>query len=752
MEILKNIKDHSLLIANNHDKLQILNYLSQNSLFLNLDFFDSLKLFSRLSKGYPFFLKEKFDKEPYLSDRFKKYFDYISLKKVYDNSKIDELKHIKTELINNGILQTRPFMYQEILSVNDQYVPRYFGDNIKNIYTNTVSEKEVLIYKTKDQVEQVMCAYETVVKLLEKGISINKINVLNSTVEDDILLTKLFKDANIPYNLYKRQSLAEYPVMIRLITILNEEGISSAKTYLSNLEVSELTKKIVKIFNDYDSNLIENNLSVFIHELKKLSNVEIGYQNAITITSFNDMVYHGDEYYLLMNYYEDNFPVKYLDNDYLSDAEAKLINYPTSLELNQNSRKAITSRLNQIDNLILIYPAKVIEDTMPSRFKLDRKMIELDYEYIVKDKSYLSDLLLLDFAKKKYDFDNYSLFSKDLTVLNNLYGDSYFEYIPQFRGIKEDTLNHLLKNNNTLSAYKLETYNLCPFRYYLSYLLKLDSFQGNIFTFIGQVIHKVIETKAKEGSFDIDSILSKFDFPEDEMYKYPIFKELIVENISLIDQIVSEFEEVSLFKKIKSEEVIKQGFNEKFTLSGVIDKVMIDEEYKYFLIIDYKYGDENYNQSDMEKDYDLQLPFYLYAFQREHTDLRPAGILYQQTSLKKEFKGKQTNYKMKGLVIDLVAVLNRIDPTLSKIQGVSINKDGSLPKSSKSFISSNGFTELIERTEKVVKGVAKRISEGDFEIKPILIDIDQRTKDSVSCKYCKYFGICYSKNKHLGGE
>ncbi len=179
---------------------------------------------------------------------------------------------------------------------------------------------------------------------------------------------------------------------------------------------------------------------------------------------------------------------------------------------------------------------------------------------------------------------------------------------------------------------------------------------------------------------------------------------------------------------------------------------MIDEEYRYFLIIDYKYGDENYNQGDLEKDYDLQLPFYLYAFQRQNPDLKPAGILYQQTSLKKDQRGKEANYKMKGLVIDLVSVLKRIDPTLSKIQGVRVNKDGSLPQNSRSFISRDGFDELIKNTEKVVSGVSQRIAAGDFVIKPILIDIDQRTKDSISCKYCKFFGICYSKNKLLGGE
>jgi ATP-dependent helicase/DNAse subunit B len=107
---------------------------------------------------------------------------------------------------------------------------------------------------------------------------------------------------------------------------------------------------------------------------------------------------------------------------------------------------------------------------------------------------------------------------------------------------------------------------------------------------------------------------------------------------------------------------------------------------------------------------------------------------------------------MKGIVIDLLSVIERIDPTMEKIVGVKLNKDGSIPKNSRSFVSLEKMNDILLETENRMKTVAKRVGSGDFAIKPILYDIDQQTKESVSCKYCKYFSICYSKNKLLGGE
>ncbi|MDT8337318.1 MAG: PD-(D/E)XK nuclease family protein [Candidatus Izemoplasmatales bacterium] len=207
-----------------------------------------------------------------------------------------------------------------------------------------------------------------------------------------------------------------------------------------------------------------------------------------------------------------------------------------------------------------------------------------------------------------------------------------------------------------------------------------------------------------------------------------------------------------MFKTVLAEEKINKGFNKYFKLTGVIDKVLIDEEYKYFLIINYKYSDKDFKREDLTKKYRLQLPFYLYSFKKAHPNLKPAGMLYQKTSLAKEDRLTNNSYKMRGMVLDEEAVIGRIDPDFSRIQGVKTKVGGGLIASPNNLISSEDLERVLLRTEEFISDTSKRIVKGDFAIKPILLDINARSKNSISCEYCNYSSICYSKNKMLGGD
>jgi ATP-dependent helicase/DNAse subunit B len=752
MDFIRKIDSDSLLLASNNDKLEMLDFLSKEALFLKLNFFNSEQSFNKFDKTYAFFLKSHFKIEPNLSDRFKKYFDYIDIDKVYGNQKIEYLKTIKKALLDNDLLSDNNQKYSIIYQVNDAYAPSFIKGKIEKVYLDQTTLEPCHLTICKDQKSQVFYVFEKVVELLEMGVSINSINILNSSDEDDMQLTKLFKDAKIPYNLMKRNGLYDYANVIEFERILLSQGFDQAKDYLDNLPDDEIKRNLIRIFNAFSSGLIKENPDVFIHEIKKIRTSNQRIKEALMISSFDDFIYREHEHYLLMNYYEDSFPKVHLDNDYLSDSEVSLIDYPTSTMYNHMLRNKITCKLNQIVNLYISYPKVIIEDTLPSRISLKRPVIKNEYDYVIKDKTYLKDLAFLDYAKKRHDYLNFNLQSQDLNVLHNSFYQDYQLYIPYFSGIDKTDLERLITENNTLSAYKMETYNLCPFRYYLSYLLKFDSFKGNVFTYIGNVIHKMIEEKTRFGNYDLDKIMTEFIFPPEEIYKFPIFKEILTENIRIIEGVITDFENSTAFKKALVEEKINLPIDDNFKLTGRIDKILIDEVYNYFLVIDYKYGDENYNPSDSEKDYDLQLPLYLMAFNKQNPKLKPAGMLYQKTSLAKETRGTEASYKMKGIVIDLLSVIERIDPTMEKIVGIKLNKDGSLPKNSRSFVSVQKLNDILQETENRIKTVARRVGSGDFTIKPILYDIDQQTKESVSCKYCKYFSICYSKNKLLGGE
>lgn len=54
---------------------------------------------------------------------------------------------------------------------------------------------------------------------------------------------------------------------------------------------------------------------------------------------------------------------------------------------------------------------------------------------------------------------------------------------------------HINHQHNPLSASKLEVYNQCPYKYYLQYILKVDSINNSLIQSneIGTLVHYVLE-------------------------------------------------------------------------------------------------------------------------------------------------------------------------------------------------------------------------------------------------------------------
>jgi hypothetical protein len=748
---IKDIVDGSLLIANKHDKTNILKIMNQESIFVDVKILPPFSSLEIIEPDYVFFLKRQFHVEPFLSERLKKYFPYIDVNITYENAKINNLKRYKNNLIINDLCLPGK-KYKNVYSVNNAFVAGNISNDFKRININKTSDSPIAIYVTKDKYEQLEFAYKWVIKLIESGVDPSSINIINTMAEDDLQLKKMFLDAGIPFTLFKRVNLNSFPLVIEALKLLRNESLEACQSFIESQPATIEIKKLTNIFNKYDNNTIMDNLDCFIYEINNTKIFPFSEALGIRISDFNDLHYQEKSYYLLMNYYEEVFPQKFLDNDYLSDEEAVILGYPTSIMLNNLKRQEISSCLNQIDNLTISYPEKVIENVLPCEFDLSREVKKDKYEATVQNYTYLDDLALLKYSKLLYQYRTYGDLDPEFDSYFFSFHELAHEYMPVYSGIEKETLKTLIEKNNTLSAYKLESYNLCPFQYLLSYLLKLDDFKSNIFTYVGNIIHKALEMNVKDGKYDLDAIFAMYKLNDDESYKLGLFKELIIENVAMITEIVKNFEASTEFKKILPEARIKEKLNEDFLLTGIIDKVMIDEKYNYYLVIDYKYGDKNFSLDEIDKDYKLQLPFYLYAMKKMHPELKPAGMLYQQTALLKESKDSANEYKMKGMVIDQVSVLERIDPSLSRIQGVRVKRDGTLYEYKNTIVSEETLNSVIDKTEKTVRAVATRISDGDFSIQPILTDFDQMKKDSVSCRYCKYGSICYSKNKRIGGD
>ncbi|MFO7968603.1 MAG: PD-(D/E)XK nuclease family protein, partial [Candidatus Izemoplasmatales bacterium] len=596
---LAELDNNTLIFSEKQAKVNLLLGLKAKKQIKKLYFSNGLNLFKEVKYNYPFFMYNKFNIKVDLAKRILKFLPYINIKKNYQDKKLTELKDIKNELIKASIYYDFDYnKFTKVVCLDESIMPKFIKHYQKYNYFEKQA-KSIKLIRSENQLEQVYAIYEKVVELLEESVAIDKIKIVNTLPEDNYQLQKIFTDANIPIYINKAISITKYPFYKSFKKLFKTETLAQVKTYLlkNQTKQKELTTKIINCFNRYSDKQIENNKDIFLYELEKETIKEEKYLNTVEIIDINDINVYSDNYYLFINYIDEIFPRKIIDNDYLTDKQKQLINFFTSEEINKYNLKYYSHLFNAIKNLVLFMPETVIDQTRKSRLNLDRGIVEKKYTYKLNTKSYLHGLNYLRYGKLRYNYLNYNLESSDYYLLKNTYKENFKTFNPQFKGIKTETLTKLLDNYSITGA-KLEALNLCPFQYFLTYLLKLGLDIDNHYLYFGNVIHKALENLVINPDYDYKSLVKNSDnFPKDIIYKNEIYQEILIDIIEYIYSEVNKLHQVSDYKKILTEQKFnfKLDKNDRFSIKGIIDKVMLDTKEKYFAIIDYKFSDKSFS-------------------------------------------------------------------------------------------------------------------------------------------------------------
>lgn len=757
-----------IIFLNNQNKLELLRSLNNDSVFHHLSFFSCLRILSEFKDNYFIYLKNNYNIKIDLAIKIKKFFDYIELEKSYNSEKLNQLRNIKESLIKNNIMI--PFDYEkyhnsEIKTYYNMPIPRLFKPKkIKVYFPVSTTNTDIILYKTSNIKMSCLAVYQEIIKLLEKGIDINKINILNTTDEDDYHLNKLLKDANIPLNINKKILINQYPVVIDLIEVIKNDGYLASKEYLKVLTKNyydhDLLNILQNIYNKFLDKDLENYPELLINQINSSSVKQKNYTNSININEFTDYIYKPDNYYLVMNYNDTSFPKKISFTGYLDIDELNEIGYISENKYNDYLKKYYTSNLKEIKNLVLFFSEKTIKDNRLADLNLERKMIEINYQYKINDFTYLDSLNQLEFAKTKYDYINYYLKDYNYNQLFNTYDKSIKAYTHDFTGIYNQDKELLLKKNNSLTGAKVEAYNKCKFQFLLKYLLKLEAFEPNMNLYLGNLTHKVLEEYVLNNNLDVNHFIDQYpDFPIEEIYKEKVFKKAMKKEILTLLKVIKEFHDMTLFKDIKPELKFEfpLKYDQNFVIRGTIDKVMSytnDKGMNYVALIDYKLGGSNdFDREKFNKKLQFQLPVYLYAYKKIGKSLAtPIGFYYQKTSLGRYTKGNNAvikNYQLKGLSLEDKTLLENLNPGLELLRGVSVKNDGEFSKTSSNRIASKKeFKAILDQVEKGFIDMIDSLKTGDFSIDPL--NAYGLKQDSVSCEFCKFNNICYNKNKNLG--
>ena len=193
-------------------------------------------------------------------------------------------------------------------------------------------------------------------ELIDSGIDINNIKLTNVNSDYYNTIDRIFKMYNLPINIINSSI---YGTDICNFFIDNYNGdISITINKLKEKYNSELVDIIIDICNKYahynDYNKVQD---IIINDLKNTLIPNKKLKNKIDIIDYkND--YFNDEYVFMLSFNQENIPVIYKDEDYISDILKDNLLLDNTVDKNKQELELTIKKIKIIKNLIITYKLK----------------------------------------------------------------------------------------------------------------------------------------------------------------------------------------------------------------------------------------------------------------------------------------------------------------------------------------------------------------------------------------------------------
>lgn len=760
------VEDNLLIICDNDIKKKMLSFLNAEKNIYDIKFMNINEVVKKLYFDYDkesiYYLMNKYNLTYEIAKIYIDNMYYIDDKE-YKNDKLNMLVKYKKELEENNLLIKDPLFIDYIknkkIKVCMRKISKYnnYVFNILRNYTSVeIYDFKYDNYKHKvyefdyldKEIEYV--AY-SICELIDSGVDINKIKISNIDEEYINPIKRIFKSYNIPINIPNDSYI--------IGTKIGKDFINNIRPNINDTidlldKENPIFNKIINICNKYT--FIDDYTKVkdmLVYDLSNTKIPSIKYDNAIEIVDYKDLF--DDEYVFLMNFNLKSIPNIYKDEDFLTDS-IKPTYLDTTIEKNKLEKDITIKSINNIKNLIITYKKMTpTSECYPSNLT-EGLIIERPNINIYKSYSKENDeLKLASFLDKliKYGYKD-----DELNALKFNYDIDYMKYDNKYQKVDKNNLYAMMNNKLSLSYSKIEEYNECPFRYYLSKVLNLDIYEENFGATLGTIFHHILEIGINK-EIDIDKEVEIFINSEYKDKKFTNMEKFFLENAKenmrfSLDTIKKQMKYCKLNKVLTEKKVyISKDKNLKITFSGIIDKVLYNEENPTIVaIIDYKTGNSvDIDLGYMEYGIGLQLPIYLYLADNMNLEnIKFAGIYLQKImpDIEKKEEAKEDKLKLEGYSNSNVEIIEKFDSTFEDsevIKGLKTKQDGSFYATSK-VLSDKEFEALKKLAEKQIDASIENILDAKFDISPIKKETDQ---EITACKFCKYKDICFRTNNDI---
>ena len=765
IEELKN----KILIIKDKSKKSILKKINEKNKLINVKIITlnelKKKYYFDYTKETIYYVSKKYNVVPDIAKIYIENLYYVNEKSEYE--KVNKLIEIKKDLEEKQLIKTNK-LFKEFLKNKDiiLYNLKYTDKLYQNIFeelkkvNNIISYDEESefslkkLYCARNMEEEVTFVASYICKLINKGININNIKLANVKEGYIYTIRKIFKMFNIPVELPSNTTIEG----TKLVKIFKENYNSNIEETLNILKENtkdekdeEIYKQIINIVNEYSFIDDYNDVKEYIlNDISKIKTKKNKLKNMVRIIDIeNDLL--TDDYVILMNFNEGVIPTNHKNEDYLNDEIKESLNQSTSSDLNYKDTENIKEKIKYTKNLILTYrnhdeKGEIFVSSAYQEDLITKEKINIEYNYS-------NEYNKLKLVSLKDEFNKFGTITNDLLLLNTKYKEDYLSYNNKFKNIKSDKLREFINEKLTLSYTSVNEYYQCSFRYYLSYILKVNKFEDTFEITIGNIFHKILSECFKEDynfedNFNKCVNESKYEFTiSDKFFLTKVKQDLVL----LIDTIKNHMNYTQLTKSMYEKEIII-NINERLGIrfKGIIDKVLYEEFNGYTIacIIDYKTGNPNLNIKNVEYGLDMQLPVYIYLLKnlKELSNVKVGGfylqkVLHSETDQDEKVKAM----RLQGYSNSDLDILEKVDSSYN---------DSKMIRSMKT--TSNGFSHYAkiitdEEIDELSSKVENKIIEASDKVINALFDINPKELNgkNVGCTYCKYKDICYMTHKDI---
>lgn len=557
-------------------------------------------------------------------------------------------------------------------------------------------------------------------------------------------LTVCFDDLNIPATLSQNEACHYNTDYRQMSRALEECKGHTFKEIIQFLQKQDINASMIKTLEPYqcDDEISPEEFDLFLQCIipgKRETN-----KTGVIVTSLEKGLTATQKHIYLMGINETFLPVEIKDRGFLMEEDYKQFN-PHPLLLDEQLQAHYKRIIQVLLNPYLSYTFSYSKKNMAANELIPSILM-----------SRLSDLFELEYINPPLNL-----------IKNNL-------YLSQSR-IDEDPINRMIdhykmtsnqpefiKDTNKLgrgvSVSRLETYNKCPFSYYIKYGLKVtekkeDTLQHSE---LGSLCHylmekclddeSLVDTEAKH--YIEENLKEKYDNHPINQY----FIDNLIEDMKMTIKIIQKQLKLGDYVPAAKEKEIS-GEIGGVPFSGIIDRV--DEFENMVRIVDYKSSKKEVDFNLAIQGFNIQMLVYLDMLCKQENKDR-AGMLY--FNMKKRMLAREDDswgtsiqreilkeYRMEGYMVDdgstkSVKALG-VSPDL--VTPIRVKKSGEYYNGAK-VISPDELDQIMEYVEKHISELYEKIHEGLIPIHPTLMEGAQPASDFkvYPCNYCPYKSVC----------